>query len=105
MKKFYLELNDGKDDGIKGYMLDLSRGGMAIACSRMPDKDSIIQIKIKNDPLTVLKAKIISVSSREDKIYAYRLGLKFTAVLRKTDKLGRFIGQSEKRKKVRLSLL
>jgi len=106
MEKFYLEIKYGKDNTAKGYILDLSRGGMAMACPRIINHNTIVEIKIRKNNLAPLKGKIVSVVSRQSKTYGYRLGIKFIPVIRKKEKLAEFIrGEAENRKKVRLNLL
>lgn len=105
MEKFYLEIKYGKDNGAKGYILDLSRGGMAIACSRIINNNTIVEIKIKKNHLAPLRGRIISVVCRQSKTYGYKLGIKFIPVIKKMEKLAEFIRGAENRKKVRLNLL
>lgn len=106
MEKLYLEIKYGKDNGAKGYILDLSRGGMAIACPRIINNNTIVEIKIKKNNLAPLRGRIISVVCRQSKTYGYRLGVKLIPVIMKKKKLAEFIrGGVENRKKVRLNLL
>ena len=42
MKKLYLEIKYNKDGVVKGYLLDLSYGGMSIACSKLINKNTMI---------------------------------------------------------------
>lgn len=105
MEKLYLEIKYGKDNTAKGYILDLSRGGMAIACSRIINNNTIVEIKIKKNNLAPLRGKIISVVCRQSKTYGYKLGIKFISVIKKKGKLEEFIRGAENREKVRLNLL
>lgn len=105
MAKLYLEIKYGKDNTAKGYVLDLSRGGMAIACSRIINNKTIVDIKIKKNHLAPLRGRIISVVARQSKTYGYRLGIKFIPLVRNREDLVELISKAENRKKVRLNLL
>lgn len=105
MEKLYLEIKYGKDNAAKGYILDLSRGGAAIACSRIIDNNAIVEIRIKKRNFAILRGKIISVAGRQSKTYGYRLGIKFISVIKKNEKLAEFINGAENRKRARLNLL
>jgi hypothetical protein len=105
MKKIYLELKYGKDNVIKGYILDLSRGGMAVACSKTINRNKIVEIKTKQNKLASFRGKIISIAYRQSKTYGYRLGIKFIPIIMKQDKLAEFLRGAEQRKELRLNLL
>jgi len=105
MEKLYLEIKYGKDNAAQGYILDLSRGGMALACSRIINNNVIVEIIIKKHNFAPLRGKIVSVAGRRSKTYGYRLGIKFISVIKKKEKLAEFISGAENRKKARLNLL
>jgi PilZ domain len=105
MKRIYLELKYGKDNVIRGYILDLSRGGMAIACSKSINYKKIVEIEVKQNKLVFFRGKIISIVCRQSKTYGYRLGIKFIPMIMKKGKLAEFIRGAEQRKEFRLNLL
>lgn len=105
MEKLYLEIKYGKDNIAKGYILDLSRGGMAVACSRIIENNAMVEIRIKKNSFAPLRGKIISGAGRQSKTYGYRLGIKFVFAIKDREKLAEFISGAENRKKVRLNLL
>ena len=105
MKKTYLEVKYGKDNSVKGYTLDLSCGGIGIACPVRIKNNTIVQIKFKQNNFSPLKGKVVSVVGRPSKTYGYRLGVMFISAVKKKEKMAEFIKGAEDRKKIRLNLL
>lgn len=99
MRKIYVDI--GYDKGrIKGYVLDLSIGGMNVASPKRLNKNCVIDIFIKGKILPQMKGKIVSaVYVRQRK---YRLGIKFIPP-HEESALCRFMRKIEYRKAVRLN--
>ncbi len=104
MRKIYVDIGYNKSK-IKGYVLDLSMGGMNVASPVKLDKNCIIDICVKDKILPQMKGKVVSaVYVRQRRAYKYRLGIKFIP-LREAAALSRLMHKLEHRKAVRLTLL
>jgi c-di-GMP-binding flagellar brake protein YcgR len=105
-KKIYLTIRYGKDKKAKGYVLDISKGGIGIASSERVAKNAPVEIIIRKKPSFCIKGRVISVNGRQKKDYGYRLGIKFVLMSKiRIQKIVRFILGIEKRKRSRLILL
>lgn len=104
MRKIYVDIGYNKGR-IKGYVLDLSIGGMNVASPKRLNKNSVIDILVKNNILPQMKGKIVSAGYfRQRKSYKYRLGIKFISMQREAA-LVRFMQKIEYRKAVRLNFI
>ncbi|MFH1355340.1 MAG: PilZ domain-containing protein [Candidatus Omnitrophota bacterium] len=106
MKKIFLEIQYGKGKNAKGYILDISRGGIGLVCDQKITSKSSVGMKATEKMLPFLKGKVAYAVPRQDKAYKFHLGVKFIP-FNKTDKqkLEKFIHKVEQRKAVRLSLI
>jgi len=106
MKKIYLTIRYAKSKKTKGYILDISKGGIGIASSERIAKNMLVEIITMQKPFYYMKGRVASVSDRHRDNYRYRLGVKFVLMDKiKIDKILRFILSIEKRKRLRLILL
>jgi len=106
MKKVYLTIRYGKDKKAKGYILDISKGGIGVASSERIVKNSLIEIISKQHPIFYIKGRVVSVSERLKRNYRYRLGVKFVSMSKiKMHKIIQFILGIEKRERPRMILL
>lgn len=104
MEKLHLEIKYNRGSIVKGYLLDLSYGGMSIACPKLINKGAMVDILNKSSRISPMRGKVVSVVSRDSIAYGYRLGVKFISAIKKENKLRKLIGGAEKRKKARLNL-
>ena len=105
MKKIYLDIKYGNKH-TKGYILDISKIGIAIASRTKLRKNMAIQIFVKRRTSLSFKGRIISCVNRKKKNYNYRLGIKFISLGRiEKGRLDKFLHnliylKREKRKSV-----
>jgi c-di-GMP-binding flagellar brake protein YcgR len=106
MKKLYLTISYGKYKKTRGYILDISKGGIGVASSEKIAKNTLVEIITIQKPFSCIKGRIVSVSNRQRENYRYRLGVKFVLMNKiKIQKIVRFILGIEKRERSRLILL
>jgi c-di-GMP-binding flagellar brake protein YcgR len=105
MEKINLKIKYGDGKVAKGYILDLSKSGMGIASCVKISKDALVEI-ISRRPLSLsLKAKVVSISERNQKPYNYRIGAEFVSPGEKGKKnLTNFMLKRERRQLGRLAL-
>ncbi|MFC1674555.1 PilZ domain-containing protein [Candidatus Omnitrophota bacterium] len=103
---YYLDLKYGRDKRATGYILDISRGGMSIACSHKVGKDTKIEIITHKKILLPMKGRVVAASPRHRKTYKFRLGVGFTSLTGKQKQgLEKFMSRIERRHAVRLVLI
>jgi len=102
-KKVYVNITYGKNKKIKGYILDISRTGAAIASPIGIKKGVLLKINSKSIGLEFIKSKVIRVAKIERKRYNYKIGVKFISLdsIQKNILYG-FISGLDKRKFLRL---
>jgi c-di-GMP-binding flagellar brake protein YcgR len=106
MKKVYLTIRYGKDKKTKGYILDVSKGGIGIASSEKIAKNTPVEIITMQKPSSRIKGRVVSISDRHRNNYSHRQGIKFVLMNKiEIRKIVRFIFSIEKRKRSRLILL
>lgn len=106
MKKIFLDIQYGKGENAKGYILDISRGGIGIVCNKKIDNANPVDMHADVKTVPFLKGKVAYISLRQDKRYKFKLGIKFSPFKKKDkEKLEKFIHKLEGRKAVRLSLI
>jgi c-di-GMP-binding flagellar brake protein YcgR len=106
MEKIYLDIKVSKQKALKGCILDISRGGISIACDKKIRKKEIIEIETEKKVFLPMAGEVVSVALSDLKGYKYRLGVKFISTeKRKIEKLKKFINEVEKRKETRLILI
>lgn len=106
MKKIFLNIQYGKGKNAKGYILDISRGGIGIVSNQKIKADSLIGIVTEKKILPFLKGKVAYITLRQDKDYKFKLGVKFVPFKREDkNKLEKFMHKLEQRRAVRLSLI
>ncbi|MDP3143412.1 MAG: PilZ domain-containing protein [Candidatus Omnitrophota bacterium] len=106
MKKIFLEIRYSSGKDAKAYILDISLGGMGIACSKKINRKTMVEILPKKNVLCSLRGKVVSVLNMPRKSYKYRLGVKFLFL--KTGELKKitgFINKIVKRKVARLTFI
>ena len=108
MERIYLHIKYGnkKAKSMKGYILDIGKHGMGVACTKAIKKNTLIKIKTEKNILLPVECKVASHQARDKKPYAFRLGLRFVSLEREArQKLEKFINKLEKRKAARLRLM
>lgn len=106
MKKIYLVIEYARSKRIRGYILDISRSGMSIACERRVNKNVTLKITTEKDILSPLLGKVVCVISRKRKTYTYRIGIKFISLKREQrQRLEKFLNKINSRKAARLSFI
>jgi hypothetical protein len=105
MKKIYLDIRYAKDCKARGYILDISRLGIASATCGKIAKNTAVEIAIRQNPPLLLKGRVVSSVSRHKRRYGYRLGIKFLFSNKSSARqIAKFVSAIEKRKKLRLEL-
>jgi c-di-GMP-binding flagellar brake protein YcgR len=106
MKKIYVKVKAEDKLTARGYILDISNGGMCVALNKRFSAGKEIEIAAEKRILPVLEGRIASVVSARRKLYKYRLGIEFTSREKeKREKVKRFIKKAEQRQIVRLRLI
>lgn len=78
MKKIYLTILYGKGKKAKGYLLDLSEGGVAVASSAKIKVNTTVEIITAKNYLPLSKGRVAYVVKRPNKNYGYCMGIEFT---------------------------
>lgn len=106
MKKIFLDIQYGRGKNAKGYILDISKGGIGLVCNKKIITNSLIGMKATEKILPDLKGKVAYIVLRQDKAYKFHLGVKFIPFNKKDkQKLEKFVHKVEQRKAVRFSLI
>jgi len=105
-KKIYVDIAYGRDKKIKGYILDISKTGAAIASPAGIKKGALLKISFKSLGLMLIKCKVVRVNKTVRKGYNYKIGIKFISLdsIQKNILYG-FISGLDKRKFFRLEFI
>jgi len=103
MKKYCVTIICKNGIRARGYILDISKSGIALACAKKAPRNAIIELRPAKDVFLPMKGRIVSSVSRHRKTFGYRLGIKFISPAKKErTRLTRFVAALEKRYAVRL---
>ncbi|MDD5565488.1 MAG: PilZ domain-containing protein [Candidatus Omnitrophica bacterium] len=103
MNKYYVTIIHNNGITGRGYILDISKSGVAVACAKRVCKNTVIELHPAKDIFLPIKGRVVSSVSRHRKTFGHRLGIKFISPGKKEKaKLSRFVAALEKRYAVRL---
>ncbi|MEW6075018.1 MAG: PilZ domain-containing protein [Candidatus Omnitrophota bacterium] len=103
MKKYYVTISRNNGIAERGYILDISKSGIAVACAKKVPKGVILELRPAKDIFLPIRGRVVSSVSRRRKTFGHRLGIKFISPGKKEKAtLARFVAALEKRYAVRL---
>ena len=106
MKKIYLNIKFEEDKRAKGYILDIGRYGVGVACNVRINQGASLEIIPEDNILLPMRGRVVVDLSRGKRNFKYRLGIEFSLFNKEqVEKLVNFLNSIENRQKTRLSFI
>jgi len=105
MQKINVNIEYAKGRKSKGYVLDVSRSGIGIACSTRIRKNTFVRIAGRPRLLVALEGRVAHCGTIKRTAYGYQIGVVFEPLNSKQKaSLDKFFSVLEKRSHCRLGL-